>query len=212
MAELRKESELTEKEKIRLKKFKETQAKLEKDGYESHYLTETAEKANVMAMVTTLPFIIPIIVLFFVMGNRFETLDNGFLGMFLFLIAMFVSIVIHELIHGVTYAVFAKNHFKDIEFGVVWKALTPYCTCSAPLKKYQYVLALIMPGLLLGIIPSVVAIINGSVALLGYGIVMVIGAGGDLLVLYLMMKNRSKKKNVLYHDHPTDVGVVMFDK
>ena len=212
MAELRKESELTEKEKVRLGKFKENQAKLEKDGFESHYLTVTAEKANVMAIVTTLPFIIPVVALFFICGNSFHTLDYGFLGFIIFLAVLFASLVVHEWIHGITYAIFAKNHFKDIEFGIVWKMLTPYCTCSSPLKKYQYFLALIMPGLVLGLIPSIIAIINGSVALLGYGVVMIMGAGGDLLILYLILKNASKKKDVLYHDHPTDVGVVMFDK
>ena len=35
---------------------------------------------------------------------------------------------------------------------------------------------------------------------------------GDLLVVLLILKNKSNKKDVLYLDHPTDVGVVMFDK
>ena len=41
---------------------------------------------------------------------------------------------------------------------------------------------------------------------------MLFGAGGDLTIIYLILKNKSKKKNVLYIDHPVNCGVVMFDK
>ena len=42
-------------------------------------------------------------------------------------ILMFVGIVVHELIHGLTWACYAKSGWKSISFGVMWKLLTPYC-------------------------------------------------------------------------------------
>ena len=44
-------------------------------------------------------------------------------------------IIVHELIHGITWAIFAKNHFHAIDFGIVWSTLSPYCTCFKPLKN-----------------------------------------------------------------------------
>lgn len=58
--------------------------------------------------------------------------------------------VVHELIHGITWGIFAEKHFQSINFGVIWKMLTLYCHCSVPLKKWQYVLGAAMPTLVLG--------------------------------------------------------------
>ena len=50
------------------------------------------------------------------------------------LIILISGIIIHELIHGVFFAFFAKNGFRSIKFGILWKMLTPYCHCKEPLK------------------------------------------------------------------------------
>ena len=66
-----------------------------------------------------------------------------------------------------------------------------------------YRIALIMPGIILGILPSVYGIITGDSLILFLGLFFIIAAGGDLLVLWLIRKV-SIDKYVL--DHPGKAG------
>ena len=59
-----------------------------------------------------------------------------FVLIFLFCLLL---IFVHELIHGITWAVFAKKGRKAISFGFIPQYLTPYCTCNEPLKKGEYI-------------------------------------------------------------------------
>ena len=40
-------------------------------------------------------------------------------------VALMAGMVVHELIHGLTWAYFAKKGFKSIRFGIFWEMLTP---------------------------------------------------------------------------------------
>lgn len=43
----------------------------------------------------------------------------------LFIAVIFAGIVVHELIHGITWSMFAKKGFRSIQFGVLWKSFNP---------------------------------------------------------------------------------------
>lgn len=208
----RSEKDLTEKEKKRLEKTNEIIKELEDKKYKKVDLTVSVVKANVYAIITSLPFILIFLGLFFIINGKPVIGESSFVTFIVFWVAYFVSIVVHELIHGITFSIFAKNHWKDIDFGVVWSMLTPYCTCICPIKKSGYLLALLMPGIVLGIIPSIVALFIPSVFLLLFGLLMIVGAGGDLLICFMIIKHKSKKKEMLFLDHPTEVGVLLFEK
>jgi hypothetical protein len=48
--------------------------------------------------------------------------DNGYLNPgFIVLIKLTIGIILHELIHGITWAKYTKDGFKSIRFGVLWK-------------------------------------------------------------------------------------------
>ncbi len=211
MSKERKETDLSEKEKKRLKKFETTKAKMIKDGYKVKDLTVNAVSANIMAFVTPLPFVVLFFLIYIILGNTLKGISND-----CFTIAIIINLVfgifVHEFIHGFTWTLCSKKMFKDIEFGFIVKTCNPYCTCSTPLKKYQYVLGSAMPGIVLGIIPSIIAIIFGSPILLLSGAFQLFGAGGDALIVYKVLLNKTKSKDVLYYDHPTEIGVLYFEK
>ena len=48
--------------------------------------------------------------------------------------------------------------------------------------------------------------------LLLIGIVMVLSAGGDIMIVMNIMKYKSRSEDVLYLDHPTQAGGVIFEK
>lgn len=201
---------LTKAESIRIKQFALTAADLEEKGYKLHNLTVSTVKANVLGIVAGCVLALP-----FVLAFHFTTGLNNHIIKPVYLIlcplAMIVSIVVHELLHGAGWLPFTKGKFKSIAFGVIWEALMPYCTCKEALRKGQYLVGLVMPLLILGIIPSAVALVIGSFYLLVYGVVMIICAGGDILILFLILKTKLKG-DVLFVDHPSEVGLAAFVK
>ncbi len=130
----------------------------------------------------------------------------GFLLIFGILIS---GIILHELIHGITWAKFAKEGFKSIKFGVLWKMITPYCHCKEALNVKQYIIGAITPAIILGIVPSIIAIIIGNFGLLIFGMFFTMAAGGDFLIINLIRKEKSTD---LVQDHPSEAGCYIYRK
>ena len=63
----------------------------------------------------------------------------------------------------------------------------------------------------LGIIPAVVSCFIGGFYLNCFAIFMIISAGGDLLVMWLILRTRFEG-DVYFVDHPTQIGLVAFVK
>ena len=205
---------LTKAEERRLAVFKEKKAQLEQEGYTAVDLTTTVERANLVGPLYGLLLCIPFVVLFYVLLMRNPDMFSGdsfFSSYWIFLLVFFVGIVVHELIHGLSWSMFAPAGFKSIEFGFIWKMLTPYCTCREPLNKKGYFVGLLMPCIVLGILPSLVACFTHSFGLLGFGLVMILGASGDLLIGKMILEKKFPDTALLL-DHPTDVGLVVFQK
>lgn len=131
---------------------------------------------------------------------------NGVLGLFrpaLVLSVLIVSVVIHEALHGVGFIWIGRQPRQAVRFGFQWKTLTPYAHCKSALPASAYRWAIFLPGLVLGLIPALVGISFGVVWLSLYGAIMLIAAGGDLMILWLI---RSIPSTALIIDHPTRVG------
>ena len=124
-----------------------------------------------------------------------------------FFIAILVGIVVHELIHGITWA--CHTGWRSISFGVMWKLLTPYCHCDEPMRIRPYQLACLMPCFVLGVIPSVFALFIGSLPLLLWGIFFIAAAAGDIWMAWLLTKENS---NSLVLDHPSEAGFYIYDE
>ena len=174
-------------------------------------LTVGIVKANVFAVVLLIPLLIVGIGLFLLKNGG---IGRGFAGInpILFFVLLFALIVIHELIHGLSWAIFAEHHWKDTEFGFMKQYLTPYCTCAVPLSKGQYIFGALMPLVLLGLIPMLVGILTGSLQTLLMGIIMADAAAGDILIVCKILRYRSEAESIVYIDHPTQAGGVIFEK
>ena len=122
---------------------------------------------------------------------------------------MLVGIVVHELLHGITWAYYAKNGWKSISFGVKWEWLTPYCHCSEPLSKRAYLIGALIPLLVLGLIPAIISLFIGNMLLLIFGAVFISGAIGDIWVAWLLRKEDSES---LFLDHPSEAGFYVLSK
>ena len=135
----------------------------------------------------------------FQIGLRIFFRDQGYI----FLIISIVGLIIHELIHGLSWQLIGNNTSNSVKYGIDWKTLTPYAHLKKPIQARSYCWGIAMPGLLLGILPAFFSILLGNGWLLSFGILFTLVAGGDMLVLLLL---RKVKAETLVKDHPKRIG------
>lgn len=170
-------------------------------------------KANIFSIVILVVAAIAFLIPYFLIWKDRKPITEivGGFGnrVLLFFIVMIVGVVVHELIHGVVFACFAKSGWKSIRFGILRKMFTPYCHCNEPMRIPGYMLGAMMPCIILGIIPSVVALFIGSLLLLLLGILFIATAAGDIWITWLLTKENPKS---LVLDHPSEAGFYVFDE
>jgi len=179
-------------------------------------LTIDIVKANIFAILLAIPvaltYGIPYALLWHngadAVNQNSESVFNG-VNILVILGIMFLGIVVHELIHGVTWAIYAKRGFKSIRFGIMLKLLTPYCHCKEPLKVKHYIIGGIMPAIILGILPAIYGIATGDQGILMFGGFLTIAAGGDIMIVYLL---RKEKMETMVQDHPSEAGCYVYRK
>lgn len=202
---------LTMEEELRKEKYQKMREKLLAEGYQERDMTIGIVYANAMALAIGLPLILLFVVLFMIFGSA-NSGDVLRVNLVLLFILFMVGIVIHELIHGTVWAIFAKGHFKAIRFGYIMEYLTPYCCCMEMLPKLPYIIGALAPTVLLGILPCLIAIGNGSWMLFLLGCAMIIGGGGDMTMVLKLLCYRSECREVLYIDHPYKCGTMIFER
>ena len=198
---------------------------IELKGYNADKLTINLVWANIFGLIILIPITLVFgIPYYLIWGNKFIDgdlksifgdifpnqllIDFSLLGISFFAI-LIIGVVFHELLHGITWALYTKNGFKSIKFGVLWKMLTPYCHCKEPLTVQHFIYGTIMPAFILGLIPAITSIIIGNLGLLIFGIFFTMAASGDFLMINLL---KSVNKDDLVQDHPTELGCYIYKK
>jgi len=159
-------------------------------------------KANLYAVLPSLPFILLFSIIYIYLWGLESFSKSFIISNFRYLLIILIGVPIHEIIHWIV-LVIGKKSVKNVKFGFHIKALCPCVRCKVPVTVQLYRIALIMPGIILGILPSVYGIITGNSLILFWGLVFILAAGGDLLVLWLIRKV-SIDEYVL--DHPKKAG------
>ncbi|MGM0408086.1 MAG: DUF3267 domain-containing protein [Bacteroidota bacterium] len=160
-------------------------------------------KANLYSFFLMLPLIIVYLLAFiFVWGkDKFNiVIEQEF---YFLIIKAIIGTIFHELIHGFTWIILSKNGVTSIKFGINWKYLTPFCHCKKSIKVRFYRMGVAMPFILLGILPSSVALIIGDSVLYLWGLFFSCLATGDIIVLFMLSKFNG---NDYVSDHPKKMG------
>ena len=118
------------------------------------------------------------------------------------------GIVLHELIHGAAWAFYAEKRLTVIRFGVNWAALTPYAHCPEPMEAGAYRLGALAPGVLLGVIPTLISFWVGPTWLFFAGFIFTLAASGDVLILWVL---RGIPSHFLVQDHPSRAGCLVYE-
>ena len=105
---------LTEKELKRKNDFEKISSEMQQKGYKIKNMTINIRQANFLGPLSMLPFI-ALTFLFYYNLNGFD-LDSLSLGFIAVLLVLILCLsILHELIHGITWSLFAKNHFQSID-------------------------------------------------------------------------------------------------
>lgn len=185
-------------------------------GYVREKRTIDLGKANGVALLGLLPITAGYVLPFYLLwGHRYTwegvkaSLDNSLGAAYggWALLILLGGIVVHELIHGITWAMYAKSGFRSIRFGVLWKMLTPYCHCKEPLQVRHYMIGALMPAIILGFAPAVLAMALGSAKLLAFALFFTVAAMGDFMIIQLI---RKEPAGTLVLDHPSEAGCYVF--
>lgn len=121
-------------------------------------------------------------------------------------VSLVVAIIVHELIHGMIFALYAPRGFRSVTFGFNAKIGAFYCHCKEPILVKHYKRAGIAPLIILGIIPLAFGFITGTGWFKTFGLLLTIGGFGDLLIYLKLLKF---DKNRLILDHPDKLGFIL---
>jgi hypothetical protein len=120
---------------------------------------------------------------------------------FSFLLVLILSVVVHELLHGLGFVLAGRVSWREVELGL--KGGMAYAHCKVPLRASAYRVSLVLPGVVLGLVPGLVGLVGGSAWLTVYGALMFVAALGDALILWLI---RAVPGEARVQDHPSMPG------
>ena len=207
----KKERVLTPQEEKRKQNYDGICQQLQEKGYERTDLIVDVVTINIAAIFVMLPWIVLFCWIYFSIHSE-QVFTLPLTSAAVFFLIVLLLMVVHELIHGITWGIMAPNGFHAISFGIIWSMLTPYCTCADPLKKWQYFIGTAMPTLILGFGLGVAAILQGSILLFYLALVMILAGGGDFFILWKLLRYHTNKKEILCIDHPYECGLTLFER
>lgn len=174
------------------------------DDFVKRDLSISMLRANIVALFIMVPVAILQFNLFHMLYGAQKMEFTLYLSNLLFfLVLLIASIVVHELIHGLTWMWCGKKPFSTIKFNVQWKTLTPYAHLKEPVEINVYRIGGFMPGFVLGILPFLLSLVLGNGNLLWFSIIQTAAASGDWLILWIL---RNVKSGALVEDHPVRAG------
>lgn len=149
--------------------------------------------ANILSIVM---FIVPIIILA-ILKFDFYSSNSG-----LFLLELILYFIIHELLHGLGFLIFAKNK-KNIKFGITLEKGVLFAACQEKINKKAALISIALPLVVLTFITFPIGILFKLPNLVSLSILNFGGAIGDILMFILISRAPS---DVLYIDYNTDIG------
>lgn len=188
--------------------FKEMQANLSKAGYTERKVTFSSKKATVLGGLSVLPLVAVFAVIYRIalVGRAHLTELTGPSFYFTLVPIIIVSIVVHEFLHGIGWALSSEKGWSVVRFNI--NALMPSCACKVALSRGKYLFGVLLPFIVLGGGSIIFLFVYpGTISILTMAVNIVL-AGADVLIAAKVLR----EKNVLIADHPTEAGYIAFYK
>ena len=169
--------------------------------------TISMKKANLMLLIWG-PVLVGLLLLpyYYIYGKEGLNEIRKFFNFSVFIPSVIIGIIVHELIHGLTWAIASKTSLSNIKFGFQIKTFTPYAHIKISINIIAYRVGTFMPFFILGLLPYIYSLITQNALVMGFGLFFSFVAIGDMLILWITKDISSDK---LVQDHPTKGGVII---
>ena len=169
-------------------------------------VTFDGSRLTVTLLAMIIPFCILVEWLFhFIWGKQVPFISLT-IPLWIKVLSIVLAIFVHELIHGIVFALYAPHRFRSVTYGFNASIGAFYCHCKEPIRVKHYRRAGIAPLIILGLIPLVFGFISGISWFKTFGMLLTIGGFGDLLVYLKLLKF---EKNRFLLDHPDKLGFIL---
>ena len=119
------------------------------------------------------------------------------------LICLILLLPVHEALHAVGLSIFAQVSWRDLKFGVMWRALMPYCHCTVPISVAAYRRMALLPLWITGGF-SLVALLAFPTDCLG--ILLGVAVASCIGDVWMVSKLRPFAGDLFVQDSPSDIG------
>lgn len=157
-------------------------------------------------IVANVLYIIAFIGCYLIFKDFFQNLKT--LSITYFFLGIIGYLILHELCHGLGYTLFVKEK-RNIKYGIVLEKGVFYAMCQEEISKMGILVSLLMPILVLTVFSSIFAIIFSIPVLMIYSILNFVGAIGDIVLLFLLIR---LPKDVTYMDFDNMIGAYFISK
>ena len=201
----------SEGEKRRLEDFQEIRSRYTIARYKRTEVSGSSMMMNILPFLYGLPLAMVGYYLLYMLHPDKPLLSTDVSSIIRLVLLTALMIPLHELIHAVSWSIFAKRHWKEIHLGFSADTLTLYCTCKRPLSRQAYLTGALMPLWFTGVLPTLGAVIFGSGMWLLLGIVMMMYAANDILKAAGILRYKGEGGSVFFMDYPDREGGVIFE-
>jgi hypothetical protein len=119
-------------------------------------------------------------------------------------LAIVAGMPVHEALHALGWRRWGGAPPETIRFGA--NRFVLYVVCTQPVAAGVYRRIIALPGLVLGVLPCLAAIVSGNELVLFFGVAHLGGAAGDALILWQV---RGLPGTARVRDHGSRVGCVL---
>ena len=113
------------------------------------------------------------------------------------IILMLIWLVIHEILHGIGFAIFKSVTKKNITYGIALEKGILYCMCKQPISKKVIMTSLLFPFTIIGVFTLIIGIMINNYCLVLLSIINIVSSIGDLVMTFYFLKC---PKNITYLD------------
>lgn len=112
-------------------------------------------------------------------------------------ILMFFWLIIHEILHGIAFAIFKSVKKENITFGMFLEKGVFYCMCKQNIGKKVILTSLLFPVTIIGFITLIIGIILNHYELVFLSILNITSSIGDIIMTIYFLKCPS---DIIYLD------------
>ena len=108
--------------------------------------------------------------------------------LFTVFILLFLWLMLHEVIHGIGFAIFRSVDKKNIVFGMALEKGVFYCMCKQKIYKRIIFTSLLFPVTFIGVVTLGLVIIINNALLVYLSIFNIVGSIGDIMMSLYFLK------------------------